>query len=385
MDGLVRLLSHFASEGMGHDVDWLIAIILLDFGKDLDDGPSGPGSVTAKLASDFENFFFPVIQFESKVVFSASENDKTPRTEAEKTSTAGVTQLHAKRRCMQSASLLSEEAYGEYLDQAVMKSDAFYAMGDLFSFAANAENQFLNCLRLKVRADIERLSQQRDLQPTLNNFVYHRGIVREHVQYLDRMVQIMSNRAGLKWPSMKPQPIQAEPISKNGAAEKRDDSPSNQTELRLAELQQRQIQVANAGAASLLQDYEAQRDKANSLVQLYQEGIKDIRATTAVAETRKAYAQAEAVARLTFLAFIFIPLSFTTSFFGMNFKELGNQLSIYVWFAVTVPIFMVAILLCYWEKVVSSIRSATAYLPSVSYRKVRGKPTSLDNGPATFA
>jgi len=54
------------------------------------------------------------------------------------------------------------------------------------------------------------------------------------------------------------------------------------------------------------------------------------------------------------LAFFFIPLSFTASFFGMNFKELGSSnqdLSVWVWFIVSVPIFGVSVLLCFWSKV----------------------------------
>ncbi|KAB5584717.1 hypothetical protein GE09DRAFT_1067956 [Coniochaeta sp. 2T2.1] len=52
----------------------------------------------------------------------------------------------------------------------------------------------------------------------------------------------------------------------------------------------------------------------------------------AIDESQKAIAQAEGVAKLTTLAFFFVPLSFTTSIFGMNFElSDGNHLSMWVW------------------------------------------------------
>jgi Mg2+ and Co2+ transporter CorA len=62
-------------------------------------------------------------------------------------------------------------------------------------------------------------------------------------------------------------------------------------------------------------------------------------------ESQRAIEQAAGVAKLTRLAFFYIPLSFTTSFFGMNFVQFGTgELSIWLWFAVSIPIFFVSVL-----------------------------------------
>jgi Mg2+ and Co2+ transporter CorA len=62
-----------------------------------------------------------------------------------------------------------------------------------------------------------------------------------------------------------------------------------------------------------------------------------------IAESKKAIDQAERVTRLTLLAFIFVPLAFTTSFFGMNVKELsGTTTSLWWWAAFTVPVLILA-------------------------------------------
>jgi Mg2+ and Co2+ transporter CorA len=117
-----------------------------------------------------------------------------------------------------------------------------------------------------------------------------------------------------------------------------------------------QAAQADAAAASLLEDYQALLHRANSLSQLYSEGIDDIRTSAMLMESKKAIVQAEGVARLTLLAFFFLPLSFTTSLFGMNFKELGDQLSIWTWVVVSVPIFGFSVILCFWRELSKTLR-----------------------------
>lgn len=133
---------------------------------------------------------------------------------------------------------------------------------------------------------------------------------------------------------------------------------------------QKQMAVVEASDASLQQDCSALLRKAQDLFVLYEEYIEDIRATSSVLEAQRALKQTAMVGRLTFLAFMFIPLSFTTSFFGMNLKELGSGqevLSIWVWAVVTVLVFAGALTLLYWRNMVSL------------YDRVRaGKKTKVD-------
>ncbi|KAF2728752.1 hypothetical protein EJ04DRAFT_388795, partial [Polyplosphaeria fusca] len=69
--------------------------------------------------------------------------------------------------------------------------------------------------------------------------------------------------------------------------------------------------------------------------------------TAALLETKRSVEQAESIGRLTFLAFLFLPLSFTAAIFGMNFREIGGELSIWVWVAVSVPVFGVTMVVCF--------------------------------------
>jgi hypothetical protein len=64
-------------------------------------------------------------------------------------------------------------------------------------------------------------------------------------------------------------------------------------------------------------------------------------------QSQKAIQQAEGVVKLILLAFFFVPLSFTTSFFGMNFNELNRYKSIWTWFAVSGPLLLLSFL--FWR------------------------------------
>ncbi len=78
-------------------------------------------------------------------------------------------------------------------------------------------------------------------------------------------------------------------------------------------------------------DYECLRERTQMTSERYREVILILMNTMTIAESREAIVQAKKVSRLTSLAFIFVPLSFTTSFFGMNVKQLSQQ-STLIWY-----------------------------------------------------
>ncbi|PVH75890.1 hypothetical protein DL98DRAFT_657836 [Cadophora sp. DSE1049] len=73
----------------------------------------------------------------------------------------------------------------------------------------------------------------------------------------------------------------------------------------------------------VLYDYKyliAQTERTNFEIQSYLQVLQSI---DSINETKLASKQADSVRRLTFVAFVFIPLSFSCSFFGMNIKQLN--------------------------------------------------------------
>lgn len=115
-----------------------------------------------------------------------------------------------------------------------------------------------------------------------------------------------------------------------------------------------QVQEAEHAATK---DYEELLRRAGQLSRLCLEGMEDLRNSVILSESHKAMEQARGVARLTLLAFFFLPLSFTTSFFGMNFSELGTRkLSLWIWAAASFPLFVFALGLCFWDTVYHTLR-----------------------------
>lgn len=92
----------------------------------------------------------------------------------------------------------------------------------------------------------------------------------------------------------------------------------------------------------VLEDFRELASQARSLSAKCDAGMNLAMKNAVIKESQRAIARAEGVAKLTRLAFLFISLSFTTSFFGMNFSQLTNNsggiLSLWIWFAVSAPL-----------------------------------------------
>ena len=64
-----------------------------------------------------------------------------------------------------------------------------------------------------------------------------------------------------------------------------------------------------------------------------------------IIDSQHAIEQAKQIGLLTWLASTYIPLSFTTSFFGMNMKTFGSgSLSMWLWLAITIPLSLLSYL-----------------------------------------
>lgn len=116
------------------------------------------------------------------------------------------------------------------------------------------------------------------------------------------------------------------------------------------------------------QDYKHLLLQAQAMHTRCNEDITVLMNSASIAESKKAMAQAERLGKLTFLAFTFVPLSFTMSFFGMNIQELGQgSLSIWSWFTLSVPMLGFTLLLFYldlWQGSIDICRKWYAYARS---------------------
>lgn len=189
--------------------------------------------------------------------------------------------------------------YGASLNPKLMAEDPFYALGEVFELAAASMKQYLNLIEQKLGQFTQVSSDDFDALPNLK---YLKRILLRLIQQIRLTRSSITSAQSPKWPSAS---------SERGQRSR----------------------------STVERDWSHLEDVAQALDRRCQEAITVLMSTVTIQDAKKAIAQAQRVAKLTFLAFIFVPLSFTTSFFGMNFREL-EELSIWRWIVMLVPIMM---------------------------------------------
>jgi Mg2+ and Co2+ transporter CorA len=189
--------------------------------------------------------------------------------------------------------------FGHSLRMSLMAEDPFYALTEVFAIAATSQNQLLNMVEHKLAQHTQQSITDFDALPNLR---YLKSVLLRQTEQTKQVCQSIQNIEDSKWPrSSGPAATRARNIVK--------------------------------------QDYDHICEHARDLDRRCQEAITVLMSSVTIHDAKEAMAQASRVAKLTFLAFVFVPLSFTTSFFGMNFREL-EDLSIWKWVAITLPIML---------------------------------------------
>ena len=196
--------------------------------------------------------------------------------------------------------------YGWSLQPEIMARDPVYTLKEIFELVVHAELQFLaHCDEEITELKQSQFSNDADLLPNLKSM---KSLLHRHLHQNRNALLSLESIARQKWPSIG-----------NGYTE----------------------------TEALSLDFERLIELNDHLHNQCVEAIGLLMNEMVIAESKKARDQATRIGKLTFLAFIFVPLSFTTSFFGMNFKELGadaGALSIWAWFVVSMPLLTLAIL-----------------------------------------
>ncbi|KAL8903057.1 MAG: hypothetical protein Q9207_004189 [Kuettlingeria erythrocarpa] len=248
--------------------------------SDLSQGPPGPWLTKRDRESVAPwTRFYPVVQHRHRVALtpkapSVIDPDSPPV------------------KFPQGASLLAEH-YAEFLDMELLGQDPFYAITELFRFAASAESLFLATLETKISSETgyNTVSHQKS---TLSNLLYFQDILRTHETRLGENIKVIRRRGHCSWPHL------SDPDEK--------------------------LRARSQGAVeALLEDFEYLHQRCRTLMGRCSQGSDIILNAAMLAESKEAKKQAEGLRKLTFVAFFYIPLSFTTSFFGMNFRQLGQE------------------------------------------------------------
>lgn len=234
----------------------------------------------------------------------------------------------------QNAALLPLD-YGRYLDPHVASQDPFYAISDIFRLCAVSENQVLNLLQECVAPETDQISTSAD-KPTLSNLLYLQRILEAHLERLRSNENAIRRRGGPHWPR------------------------ANSNDRKAQE-------TAQLEADALLLDFQRLVTHAELVSDKCTRGVQIILNNSMLRQSQQAIEQANRVARLTLIAFIYIPLSFTTSFFGMNIAELGvsGGRPMWWWGAISGPTLLLTVAIFYGPQLLGNIsRSAKAAVNS---------------------
>jgi len=205
--------------------------------------------------------------------------------------------------------------YGRTLDTEVLKHDALYGLSELYTFVADSENQFLNFMESHVLVTLRNFHGQEEFAQS--SLRYGKALLQEHIQNIQEMLRPLRYEGKGKWPQASKAPY---------------------------------VEVARVSKSDLLSDFECLLQKASALTKRCIEGQALIVNDSTLKESKKAMEQAEGLIKLTRLAFFFVPLSFTTSFFGMNFIQFGQGgLSIWIAFITCLPVIALTGLILYWD------------------------------------
>jgi hypothetical protein len=217
----------------------------------------------------------------------------------------------------QSAALLHLD-YTRHLDPEMATADRFFALNDIFRFAAFSESQFLNAVQSTLNTELDPTTLPNQKDPSISNLLHIKNILERHITRLKENTVFISNFRD---------PQLVRPLSDQS------------------------LEKSRNTIKALLQDFHQLLEQAQSLRTQCDRGMDIVMNNTVILESRDAMAQNEKVAKLTRLAFFFIPLSLTTSFFGMNFTEFnsGSLLNVWVWFVASAPVLMVSFAFLAWD------------------------------------
>lgn len=102
--------------------------------------------------------------------------------------------------------------------------------------------------------------------------------------------------------------------------------------------------------APIIGDFNYLISRAEQLLKVCQDGKSTLVNNDSVQAANRSAKEAQLVTQLTKttnrLTFIFLPISFVTSVFGMNFVQFGQgELSIWIWAVTTIPLLVICVLI----------------------------------------
>jgi hypothetical protein len=216
---------------------------------------------------------------------------------------------------IQSATHLPRE-FHLLLDHNIAALDPLYALSPIFRFAAATSNHVLSSITQRYEIISSTIWDPKHSVTYLNQLILHKHILDDHACRHEDVLRYLRSPHLQHW---------------------------------ARQLDPAQTAVADGAKKAVLADYQYLLQRCKQYSEHHQTAINILTSATALAESRKQISLATQVTKLTILASVFLPLSFCTGIFGMNFVEL-NGLSIWMWAVVTVGIGIVTLVVYGWDE-----------------------------------
>lgn len=226
-----------------------------------------------------------------------------------------------------------------------------YALIPIFVHAAFSETHFLNLMDAQISKEIDALAPE-IRSGSISNLQFLLGILERHSYQLENCVRAidllfdLSAASGIKSSMTRSMSRIARGSSASLGSLPDDKEKPNETEGSSSTTQS----SGTFSPKGLIDDYSHLLHRTGKLFERCKNGIEITMNKSMVLESRKAIEQAERVRKLTLLATVFIPLTFSTSVFGMNLKVLGQGEVDFWWFIVfSIPIVCLAYVFWVWD------------------------------------
>ncbi|KAJ5176975.1 uncharacterized protein N7482_002852 [Penicillium canariense] len=310
---------------------WAV-IVWMDHGRPLEQSPRGPWTnhIDAKAIP------LPVLQHHPKMAFRTTSSH--PSTNANNTA-----------EFPQSTTLLplQYDSLIALVDLARrVPQDPLSICIPLFAHAAFSEVQFLNLMESRIQIQIDQIVAEHPAD-ALGTLQYFTNILNRHAQQLKDSARALCKLVeqngqgsnGAKTESL---------TTKNAMASGHSTRLPSETEMTGIFSSPRSDGTYTP--KGIMEDYDQLYVRCMDLSKMCTQGINLAMNKATIDESRKAIEQSSRVKRLTLLATLFIPLSFTSSLLGMNIDLLGQNAVKFWWFFVLcVPITLVAYSFYLWD------------------------------------
>lgn len=278
-------------------------MVWLDAGSSLADSPDGPWneSPRAHLYTEFD----PAIHYKPGIAL---------RTHGLGDSESDAPRPFARPAVMAQSSTLLSKSYGRSLNTRSMCSDPMYALDEVFRLAATSEAHFFETIATKLNGETDDtfvLGSMYSVEAQANLDYFHR-LLERHTQANYETLTFLQNRDMLDWPH----------------------SQSKKADMALKRLEQ---------------DFQYLYQTGKRLQVQCERAMDFMMGAANIAEAQRGLELNRRVFRFSVLVAMYVPLSYTSSIFGMNFVVLNGPWGVTVWTLVTVPIFILSLAVMYWD------------------------------------